>query len=116
MKPGIRRVTSAQLYDWLRHNLLLVITFSGISLGVVVGLCLRPYNLDAKTIDYIAYPGELFMRLLKLMILPLIIASLITGSCSTCPARTEKTGLDSITYGVMRQGSTYIRRLGVTRP
>ena len=30
----------------------------------------------------IAYPGELFMRLLKLMILPLVIASLIAGSAS----------------------------------
>lgn len=39
----------------------------------------RPHNLDPLTIVYISYPGELFMRLLKLMILPLIIASLITG-------------------------------------
>lgn len=30
----------------------------------------------------ISYPGELFMRVLKLMILPLIIASLIAGSAS----------------------------------
>lgn len=30
----------------------------------------------------ISYAGELFMRLLKLMILPLVIASLITGSAS----------------------------------
>jgi Na+/H+-dicarboxylate symporter len=27
----------------------------------------------------ISYPGEIFMRLLKLLILPLIIASLIAG-------------------------------------
>lgn len=30
----------------------------------------------------ISYPGELFMRLLKLMILPLVIASLISGEFS----------------------------------
>lgn len=48
-------------------------------MGVVVGVLLRPYELDNLSISYIAYPGELFMRLLKLMILPLIIASLITG-------------------------------------
>lgn len=30
----------------------------------------------------ISYPGELFMRLLKLMILPLVIASLISGELS----------------------------------
>ena len=50
------------------------------SLGVLAGLLLRPLDLEVETIAYIAYPGELFMRLLKLMILPLIIASLITGN------------------------------------
>merc|ERR1719195_1608646 len=62
--------------------MLLVITFAGVSLGVLVGLLLRKYQLDSVTVSYIAYPGELFMRLLKLMILPLVIASLITGSAS----------------------------------
>ena len=50
--------------------------------GVLLGLALRFYQLDAFYIDMIAYPGELFMRLLKLMILPLVIASLIAGSAS----------------------------------
>ena len=50
--------------------------------GVLGGLALRYYELEPATIAIIAYPGELFMRLLKLMILPLVIASLITGSAS----------------------------------
>ena len=79
MKPGIQKATQSTLSGWLRENLLLVITFSGVSCGVLLGLFLRRYELDNQTINYIAYPGELFMRLLKLMILPLIIASLITG-------------------------------------
>ena len=82
------------------ENLLLILTFSGvvtgedtkyfakkiftqnIFVGVLLGLALRFYQLDAFYIDMIAYPGELFMRLLKLMILPLVIASLIAGSAS----------------------------------
>merc|ERR1719411_1737786 len=67
---------------WLEQNLLLVITFSGVSFGVLIGVLLRRYDLDPATINYIGYPGELFMRLLKLMILPLIIASLVTGAAS----------------------------------
>ena len=50
------------------------------SFGVLIGLLLRQCDLDDHTVYYIGYPGELFMRLLKLMILPLIIASLITGN------------------------------------
>merc|ERR1719361_2595542 len=68
--------------SWLKRNMLLVLTFSGVSLGFVLGLGLRHLELESETILLLAYPGELFMRLLKLMILPLIIASLITGAAS----------------------------------
>ena len=73
------QLRSNYLRSWLKENLLLVITFSGVFLGVLIGIALKPLDLDNMSISYIAYPGELFMRLLKLMILPLIIASLITG-------------------------------------
>ena len=99
MKPGTQKALRDQMRTWIAKNLLLAFTFSGVSLGVILGICLRlekeykynipkahllslinrPHNLDPLTIVYISYPGELFMRLLKLMILPLIIASLITG-------------------------------------
>ncbi|KAK7074563.1 hypothetical protein SK128_028471, partial [Halocaridina rubra] len=45
-------------------------------------LALRAAGPDSTTILLISYPGELFIRMLKLMILPLIIASLISGSAS----------------------------------
>lgn len=43
---------------------------------------MRPMKLSNDTIFLISYPGEIFMRILKLMILPLLIASLVTGSSS----------------------------------
>ncbi|XP_025159971.1 excitatory amino acid transporter 2 isoform X3 [Harpegnathos saltator] len=46
------------------------------------GFGLRPLDLGDDAVMLISYPGELFMRLLKLMILPLVIASLISGSAS----------------------------------
>jgi len=74
--------TCSKLKTWVFENLLLILTFSGVVTGVLGGLALRYYDLAPLTISIIAYPGELFMRLLKLMILPLVIASLITGSAS----------------------------------
>ena len=68
--------------NWLSENLLLILTFSGVVIGVVGGLALRYWEPDNSTIHLLAYPGELFMRVLKLMILPLVIASLVTGSAS----------------------------------
>merc|ERR1712001_392805 len=80
------------------ENLLLVITFSGVFLGVFIGIVLKPLDLDNMSISYIAYPGELFMRLLKLMILPLIIASIITGSASLNAKMNGMVALRTIVY------------------
>ena len=79
LKSEMSHTTLTSLRAWLKENLLLVITFSGVFFGVLIGILLKPLDLSDLTISYVAYPGELFMRLLKLMILPLIIASLVTG-------------------------------------
>lgn len=46
---------------------------------LISGLTLRPLNLSSDTITLISYPGELFLRTLKLMVLPFIISCLIIG-------------------------------------
>nr|KAF7415717.1 hypothetical protein H0235_012309 [Vespula pensylvanica] len=78
---GPRKVT-ADTRKWMRENLLLMITLSGVLFGVILGFGLRPLGLGEDAVMLISYPGELFMRILKLMILPLVIASLISGSAS----------------------------------
>jgi len=78
----MRAITFDGVKTWLKENILLVLTFSGVVSGFILGLSLRSLELDDAAIAMFAYPGELFMRLLKLMILPLIIASLVTGAAS----------------------------------
>lgn len=54
-----------------------VFLWSGISLGVLV----REYaSLSHLHKQYFGFPGEILMRMLKLVILPLIISSMITGN------------------------------------
>jgi len=83
---------------WIKTNLLLLFTFIGVILGAVLGVSLRPVNLSKKSILLLSYPGELFMRLLGLMILPLIIASLITGAASLNAKLNGKMALRTIVY------------------
>jgi Na+/H+-dicarboxylate symporter len=45
----------------------------------VIGFALRPLKLSTKTIVLIGFPGEILLNLLKLLILPLIVSSLISG-------------------------------------
>lgn len=62
------------------------------------GMSLRQFDLCKDTILLISYPGELFMRILKLMILPLVIASLITGSASINAKMNGKIALRTFVY------------------
>ncbi|XP_037960516.1 excitatory amino acid transporter isoform X2 [Teleopsis dalmanni] len=83
---------------WLNDNLMLLVTLSGVLLGVIIGLCLRPMNLHEDSIMLISYPGELFMRILKLMILPLVISSLVAGSASLNARMNGKIALRTLVY------------------
>ena len=38
MKPGMKKASIDLFMAWLKRNMLLVITFAGVSLGVLVGL------------------------------------------------------------------------------
>ncbi|CAO1311165.1 unnamed protein product [Diamesa serratosioi] len=82
----------------LQDNMMILVTLSGVFVGILIGLSLRPFELCKETIMLIAYPGELFMRLLKLMILPLVIASLIAGSASLNAKMNGKIALRTLCY------------------
>lgn len=62
------------------------------------GTGLRSFNLSADTIMLISYPGELFLRMLKLLTLPMLISSLITVSANLNARLNGKMALRTITY------------------
>ena len=64
---------------WLLTNLLLLLTIASVVVGVVIGLSAREAHPGQEALQLIAFPGEIFLRMLKMLILPLIIFSLIAG-------------------------------------
>lgn len=49
-------------------------------MGAVLGMLLRYMQVkDSSALTMVSFPGEILMRMLKMLILPLIISSLITG-------------------------------------
>lgn len=49
-------------------------------MGAVFGMLLRYMKVkDSAALTMVSFPGEILMRMLKMLILPLIISSLITG-------------------------------------
>ncbi|CAD5209288.1 unnamed protein product [Bursaphelenchus okinawaensis] len=62
-----------------REHLLLVLTLAGVVVGCVVGFSCRLAHPSDQVIEYIGFPGNMLMNMLKMTILPLVAASLISG-------------------------------------
>lgn len=88
---GPRRLLQ-RLRGVLMANLLVILTVAGVIVGVVIGLGVRNVSLTRTQIIYIGFPGELLIRLLKMIIIPLVVCSLVSGSASLDPKALGKLG------------------------
>uniref|UniRef100_A0A915Q5L2 Amino acid transporter n=1 Tax=Setaria digitata TaxID=48799 RepID=A0A915Q5L2_9BILA len=86
--------------SWLRRNLLLVLTIVSVLLGILLGFIGRLFHLTLQSIVLVSFPGELLMRMLKLMILPLVISSLISGLAQLDAKQSGRLGSLAIFYYV----------------
>ncbi|XP_071115468.1 excitatory amino acid transporter 3-like [Haliotis cracherodii] len=82
----------------LRGNVLLIATMLSVFLGVTIGLLCRQFKPSADTIALVEFPGEIFMRLLKMLMVPLIVSSMITGVAGMDRQTSGKMGLFTIGY------------------
>ncbi|KAH7714715.1 glutamate transporter protein [Aphelenchoides avenae] len=85
---------------WFRRNWLLVATIGSVVLGAVLGFILRSQKLSPQSIMLLSFPGEILMHMLKMMILPLIISSLISGLAQLDAKQSGRMGSLAIAYYV----------------
>ena len=78
--------------SWYFGSNLLMRILIGLILGVVAGLLLKDKILWVQPF------GDLFIRLLKMIVVPVILFSLIVGTASISPYRLGKVGIKIIVY------------------
>ncbi len=78
--------------DWYFKSSLIVRIFIGFILGAVVGLMVGPGILWIKPF------GDLFVRLLKMIVMPVILFTLVVGAASISPARLGKVGIKIVAF------------------
>ena len=68
--------------EWFKENRLFVYTVIGVFLALIIGIPTRlsiGEPVTRRVGMYVSYPGEVFLRILGILILPLIIPSLIVA-------------------------------------
>uniref|UniRef100_A0A672INR2 Amino acid transporter n=1 Tax=Salarias fasciatus TaxID=181472 RepID=A0A672INR2_SALFA len=83
---------SERLLRIVRANLLVILTVAGVIVGVFIGLGVRNLDLTITQKIYIGFPGEILIRLLKMIIIPLVVCSLVSGAASLDPQALGKLG------------------------
>ncbi|KAI1708820.1 sodium:dicarboxylate symporter family domain-containing protein [Ditylenchus destructor] len=84
--------------EWIWKNFLLVATIVSVLLGAVLGFIVRLQQPTPQTIMLMSFPGEILMHMLKMMILPLIASSLISGLAGLDAKQSGRMGSLAILY------------------
>jgi solute carrier family 1 (high affinity glutamate transporter) protein 2 len=87
-----------KVFEWLKFNMLLVLTVLGVFAGAVIGSAGRYGNPSSEIIMFISFPGDILMRMLKMLILPLIISSLVSGLSQLDANASGRMGLRALVY------------------
>lgn len=94
------KLTKEKVTSCLKGSALTLATLAGVIGGVIFGLALRQREekWTEREVMYVSYVGKLFLRMLKALILPLIVPSLIAAVGSLDMSISGKVGGRAVGY------------------
>ncbi len=80
------------MFDWYFKSNLLVRILVGLILGAIVGL------IGGESISWLKPLGDIFVRLLKMIVMPVVLSTLVVGAASISPAKLGKVGIKAVLF------------------
>lgn len=84
--------------SFFRRHALVLFTVSGVLVGAGMGVALRGLQLTRTQVTYLAFPGEMLLRMLRMIILPLVVCSLVSGAASLDASSLGRLGGIAVAY------------------
>ncbi|KAM9137524.1 excitatory amino acid transporter 1 isoform 4-T4 [Pangshura tecta] len=97
-KKKVQSITKDDVKGYLVRNAFVLLTVTAVIVGTILGFSLRPYKMSYREVKYFSFPGELLMRMLQMLVLPLIVSSLVTGTAALDSKASGKMGMRAIVY------------------
>nr|XP_056704370.1 excitatory amino acid transporter 1 [Euleptes europaea] len=97
-KKRVQSITKDGVKSYLLRNFFVLFTVIGVIVGIILGFALRSYHFSYREVKYFSFPGELLMRMLQMLVLPLIVSSLVTGVSALDSKASGKMGLRAVVY------------------
>ncbi|KAF1389225.1 hypothetical protein PFLUV_G00071230 [Perca fluviatilis] len=97
-KKRVQNITKGDVKGCFIKNAFVIFTVAAVIIGIILGFALRPYNMSYREVKMFSFPGELLMRMLQMLVLPLLVSSLITGMAALDSRASGKMGMRAVVY------------------
>ncbi|XP_028313633.1 excitatory amino acid transporter 1-like isoform X2 [Gouania willdenowi] len=98
VKNQVQNITKNDVKTFFIRNSFVIFTVAAVIIGIILGFSLRPYHFSYREIKFFSFPGELLMRMLQMLVLPLLVSSLITGIAALDSRASGKMGMRAVVY------------------
>uniref|UniRef100_A0A4W5M1L6 Amino acid transporter n=1 Tax=Hucho hucho TaxID=62062 RepID=A0A4W5M1L6_9TELE len=97
-KRKVEDISKEDVQAFFKKHAFVLFTVAAVVVGIILGFALRPYKMTYREVKYFSFPGELLMRMLQMLVLPLLVSSLITGMAALDSKASGKMGMRAVVY------------------